>query len=534
MAGPSDFMFGNAPGAASYAAPLLNFGTVGSLPQDFQQGQQYQRERALQTAFKDGLPRLPDGSIDIRSMSDTLARLGGAQTAMPLVQTQMQMDAARQMSDAANGQPPGMPPATPQAQPAAAGPANITGKAPGDTAAPTLRTMVSEHYGGNVDSSTRIANMAKLLRVDPDAPLTPEMQSRISRGLAQRATAPGETAGAGASLGGSPAPVSDTDTSPPFAPTSSREVASASKPNNIGPSEGLLPGDSPAALEAGRAEVRRMQNAATAYANLNKPGAEGLQKRAGTREAELKAMEERLSKAAQRPADIREAGIKKQQELDAVHYDRLYGGLAAQGVTGEQMMQDATNARALLQHPDMYTGTGAELVNTGKKVLGALGIANPEGAAPLEALAKTKAAAIQNQINDLKAFTTELGGTSARIFAPQIALMQQAAQSTDTSLAGNLYLTTVQQRAGKLFAEVSQMANQYKQDHGTLDAKFERQMADYVRAHPLMRAAERNNPILLSKREFATPQDALAHGAKPGEIIRTPNGDYVQLKAPAR
>ena len=81
------------PSAPSYAAPLLGPALgqmLGSLPQDFQQGQQYARLRAQQTALAD--PNSPlsqalaKAGIDRNSLYGQLAVLGGAETVAPLAQ----------------------------------------------------------------------------------------------------------------------------------------------------------------------------------------------------------------------------------------------------------------------------------------------------------------------------------------------------------------------------------------------------------------------------------------------------------------
>jgi len=78
------------PAAPSYAAPLVDFSPLGKLTDSYFKGTQQGRTRDLQTAFKDGLPKNPDGSLDINAMTDTLARLGGADAAMPLMNLQIQ------------------------------------------------------------------------------------------------------------------------------------------------------------------------------------------------------------------------------------------------------------------------------------------------------------------------------------------------------------------------------------------------------------------------------------------------------------
>ena len=78
------------PAPPNYAAPIVDFSTLGNLYKDYFQGTQQHRTLGLQNAFKGGVPKNPDGSIDIGAMTDTLAKLGGADAAMPLMQLQIQ------------------------------------------------------------------------------------------------------------------------------------------------------------------------------------------------------------------------------------------------------------------------------------------------------------------------------------------------------------------------------------------------------------------------------------------------------------
>jgi hypothetical protein len=55
----------NAPSGMSFAPPLMPFMQAADLPNDYFQGQQRARTTALQSAFAGGVPKNPDGSIDI-------------------------------------------------------------------------------------------------------------------------------------------------------------------------------------------------------------------------------------------------------------------------------------------------------------------------------------------------------------------------------------------------------------------------------------------------------------------------------------
>lgn len=82
------------PGGGSYMPPKIDFSPLGQLPNAYYQGQQAQHTLALENAFPNGLPT-KNGQVDIGAMTDTLARLGGAQAAMPLVK----LDIMRQIGE---------------------------------------------------------------------------------------------------------------------------------------------------------------------------------------------------------------------------------------------------------------------------------------------------------------------------------------------------------------------------------------------------------------------------------------------------
>jgi hypothetical protein len=63
MAGASDYMVGNAPQGASYAAPLIGFmlgERIAGLPEQYFRGTQHARTLALQNAYPNGMPMTTD------------------------------------------------------------------------------------------------------------------------------------------------------------------------------------------------------------------------------------------------------------------------------------------------------------------------------------------------------------------------------------------------------------------------------------------------------------------------------------------
>ena len=76
----------NAPTPASYQSPVVDFSPLANLANKYFEGTQQRRTLALQSAFENGVPTRPDGSIDYAAMSKTLAKYGDtglAQAGMP-------------------------------------------------------------------------------------------------------------------------------------------------------------------------------------------------------------------------------------------------------------------------------------------------------------------------------------------------------------------------------------------------------------------------------------------------------------------
>jgi hypothetical protein len=203
MPGASDYMVGNAPAAASYAAPLLNFAPVANYPQDYFQGQQRQRELALQQPFVD--PPTGQPMTDPIAINKELMRRGGAPYAQNYADKLLPMIASaianKPISDVLSGNTAPSPgpaannpnaagpanlrnsPQTPQAQP------QLSSAGADNNGAPTVRSIAAELFGGR-DVSPMIPRFAAAVGVDPDAPLNPQQAMRVQAIMRPRAPQP--------------------------------------------------------------------------------------------------------------------------------------------------------------------------------------------------------------------------------------------------------------------------------------------------------------------------------------------------------
>lgn len=245
----ADFSVVPSPRPADYAGPVRDLGSqIAGIPGSYYAGKQQQAEMAMREAFPNGLPKNPDGSINVAAAMDQGARVGGAQWVSPLMQmllySQAGTDAAGNAGNIEAGapgysgapssapgpqvsaaQPPGMPPVG-RAVPPAQQPSPVA-----NAGAPTLRTTIAE-LAGNKDADDIIGVASRAFRIPADAPLTPQQEAEVKTYASQRLAA------------ASTKSTSDAGSGPPFAPMIPRDGAKPTEPNRppSGPVAGPTPG----------------------------------------------------------------------------------------------------------------------------------------------------------------------------------------------------------------------------------------------------------------------------------------------------
>jgi hypothetical protein len=304
-----------------------------------------------------------------------------------------------------------------------------------------------------------------------------------------------------------------------------------------------------------RAQADKVESGAKIQAGPIKiePKAEGLRKAAddadATRTRVLDAIKQEASptdteklmraQGVGTPAQLEAAKTQatKQTESDVAQYGELHKGLAGAGLAAANGYDYNRQAKALLSDPSFYSGSmeGANLAI--KRFLSGVGI-DPGAALPQEAFRKVMAANIQQQITSLKAETEAMGEKGGRIFAPQIELMERAAQNPDNSIAANRYLTEVATRSADRTLKIADMADDYKKAHGALDAGFEKDIRNWIVKNPLFTPQELANPksIGAPKDQGQAPQGtggysegATATNPKTGERMIYQKGKWAPL-----
>lgn len=511
-----DFTFGglpNAPAPASYAAPLLSFQPLGDLGKSYFEGTQEKNTLDKQQLFRNGIPRDPSGNLDLNKITDMVAKTGGYEGVAPLIGQAMQLKAGSDLANAGApqqgqpGQPPPAPAANggPTAAPAPGQPTlSATGSDVGDQGAPTIRSMVTE-FGGGKEMTPVISQIVRQLRINPDGPLNAGQAGQVKQLYAQL--------NGGAGTAQSPGQPGDQPAQAPAA-------VSAPQP---GSPAGVLQGDSIAASQALRDRAANIQRYATAYANINKPAAEEAQKTSAALSAQADKMDERLSTASKRPADIQEKQIEEQNKDDVTRYGKQLSGIQASASTANRMLdQYVPLAEAIYNDPNVKTGVGENWDLAWKKVKNLFDPGNTESLGQ-EAYRKVTAGSVLNQVEQLKDDTSAVGG-GGRIFQAQLQLMQEAAGSPDNTLPALRTLTEIAKRAALASKEVAKMANAYKGGH--LDAAFAQKVDDYFSdpKHAMFRADELADIRRVAPPLVKTPADLQKIGWKDGQPFKTPDG----------
>lgn len=551
--GASDYMLPGAPQGNSYAAPIVNFGEIGNLPQAWQQGQQYARQRALQTAFPNGLPMDPaTGQVDIKAIADTFAKYGDIKEMMPLLQQQMGIQAGQMVNNAGN--PPGAQPSGPMAPQPAAGPAAMTGQFPQQPGiTPTgmdastrgqtpgkdnLRQLMTERQ---IDiNSPEGKNVVTYLRsngIGLDNDLSDEQSAKIRDGLSQLRSQRSTTTQVSRDEGTSqppfaassrevaqntpPAGVSSNDqrtatqpgaAQPPFAPQQ------RTAPEEIGSRLINAPGDSWQKADNLGKTIDSISKAVTAGGrSLTQQQVEGAKATIANLTEQRKAMVERLTESAKIPAEVQKKRYEAITAADVKQHEALFNGVQALGNDSMGMRDNVLLQRQLVNHPDFKPGPLAEQTLFLQRMVPALA-GNPQAS---ELYKKILSNNMLHLVGTLKDTSSQLGDSNGRIFKPMIDMVQQASGTLENSKGGLRGLAELQYRTLMRNVEIANMQLDYKGGHyerlpaefkkdipkqvGLLDDNYVRGMRDWMAKHPILTPQERANPLLLEKASAIDP-----------------------------
>lgn len=413
----------------------------------------------LRDAFKNGVPTLPDGSIDYSAMQRTLYQKGGLEqgnalsgiaaraselTALngadgppqqPIVgpstsRNSVAIDPSKR-ADSGAGQPP-------QAQPQAS-------QQPAQQ--PTVMTVLAAQGIPNHQLQAAADSVARQIGVDPTAPLN--LQDPQVRNVLAPAVAQLKRSGIGQVQ-----PPQPGDNAPaPLAPQDDQvlkrlTLLAASQDKSIAAAAQTRLKSYLAAREP-TAEIKNY-----AYASKN-PGMDERTQENATAEARGKVQGETYAKKYESIAD---AGTKAQQEIPQL-----------------QMLQEQMN------DPNFFSGAGEKYNFLYKQLKAAVGI-DPNASVPQEFLRKATAANVLGSLGQLKGL--------GQIRVAEIGLAKDASAAPNTSVPANKLLTEMSIRTHQRNADIADLAQAYVQKNGGLDAGFDKVATDYGKAHPLFTDAE--------------------------------------------
>jgi hypothetical protein len=540
MAGARDYLTVEGPSPASYQLPIIDLGSqIARIPQSYFEGQQNAVTRAKQTAFQNGLPMTTDQNgnpiVDINAITNTSAKVGGADYVDKLLpflfkQQLLQQDQgsgsgpARPNPPAAASPNTGQPPQTwtPMAPTAATGPSGITGEhlsTGGGSIFPYKPgTSPPQIIGGGAEED------GVGLGGQP-APFAGQRTGGVPVGV----SGAGQPIG-GIGLGNSPR-VRQEDTNQ-YNATASPADARSNGPQSM-PGAALTP--------AGWLQQGGTPQSFVDYANqrarqLAIAGETEAAKIWQSRAAPIMDAIRQAGELTPEQKNARDPGVmnyqlqQEQQKNTVARYGKVYEGINAAASSGAEILPELQLARSLMNQPGFYSGAGEGATLLYKRVLAspigqAFG-ADPNAPVPQEAFRKIMAANVLNQVNQLKAESSAVGG-GGRIFQAQIELMEKAAQNPDNSVASNRLLTEIGFRGAQRSQQIGDLAANYK--GGNLDPGFDKMLRQWQASHPVFTADELRDPRIIAAPVFANVQQAKAAGIRSGAPVKLPDGRIMAM-----
>lgn len=540
------------------ASSRADFSKLPGMLDSYYKGRDEAAKNDLRDAFKDGVPTTADGQPDFAAMGKALFQKGDVGSGVSLSNLDIQrkqlaagQDAAAAMGRLENGAQTPQPQPQPQivsppsinrsgstpVAPALGGgqtqPQANAGPPPGPPAAPqqgaTLTQILAAQGIPNDQLGPAAASVGRQLGLqDPNQPinlqdpqvrnvLVPAIQQLKRMGIGQVAQ-PGQP------------PQQDI---PPVNPQQNQGTFGA--PSAIATRGAIPTGTDP--------EIQKQIAVYTAIAsNPNYP--KSVQDAAQTR---LKALQDQ----GQPTGPMKEYDLYRRQGGDALFADfqaqneakktgateeaklnaTKYQGLVDAGVKAQQEIPQLQMLQSQMDDPNFFSGAGEKYNLFYKRLKSAVGI-DPDAAVPQEFLRKATAANVLGSLGGLKGL--------GQIRNAEIKMAQSAAAAPENSIPANKLLVEISLRTHQRNADIADLAQNYKEQNGTLDAGFDKLVTQYGRQHPLFSDAEikdfhnvigeapKTAQASASPVKFSSPSEvhaAVAAGKmKKGDTFTDPNG----------
>lgn len=523
---------------ANAAQTNANF-DLGQLNKSYFEGQNQQASQDLRNAFKGGVPLDASGQPDFNTMARTLFQKGAldqglAATKMGIAQQQMKFGQA-QSSDIARVEGGGAPSSAPLVIPPSVNRSATATVAPpisgnsGPTAKPsatsggtTIMQVLDAQGIPNDQLGAASASVARQIGVSPTDQIDindPQVRNVLVPAIAQlKRMGIGQVIPQGQAVPapqavprGQPSPVTNqvTSAAAPAVPSRAEQLIAYYGAMLADP---RTPKQN-AELAKTRLEALQKSNELTQdqknYAQAKLEGFQGtLQDFLADNEAKKTAATEDAKLSATKYQSLVDAGVKAQQEIPQL-----------------ELLQQQMN------DPNFFSGSGERYNLAYKRLKSAFGI-DPDAAVPQEFLRKATAANVLGSLGALKGL--------GQIRVAEINMAREAAAAPDNSVPANKLLVEISKRTHERNSEIADMAQNYKEQNGALDAGFDKKVTAYYKAHPLFTddeikdwhkvIGETKSASSTSGKDqtFSSPADvhaAVAAGRlKKGDTFTDPNG----------
>ncbi|MEY9709672.1 hypothetical protein [Bradyrhizobium elkanii] len=158
-----------------------------------------------------------------------------------------------------------------------------------------------------------------------------------------------------------------------------------------------------------------------------------------------------------------------------------YQTLVESGTKAQMEIPQLELLQEQMKDPNFFSGAGEKYNLLYKRLKSAVGI-DPEAAVPQEYLRKATAANVLSSLGALKGL--------GQIRVAEINMAREAAASPENSVPANQLLVEISKRTHQRNADIAEMAQNYKEKNGVLDAGFDKAVTQYYKQHPLFTDAE--------------------------------------------
>jgi len=486
-----------------------DFAAFGDPVKSFFDANKQRAEFDQRRAFKDGVPTDENGQPDFAAISKTLFQkgdLGQGIAAANLDLQRQQLKAGQQASEGMRslegGQPPqpstivSPPSANRSATAVVAPPLNKggvqssgspQGDQPGSIVGLVSAAGIPDELAGPV-----IQQVSALTKTDPNATLNPAVAQRVQ----QVVQAAAQRMKSGQPQQGAPAPAPAAV--PQAAPPQAAPQAAPAPPVNPQQNQGTF-GAPPAtptrgAVPTGNDPEIQKQIATYTYIASNPNFPKSVQEAALAR---LKALQEQGAPTG----PMKEYDLYRRQGGNLPFNDWLadneskktaateeaklgaqkYQSLVENGTKAQMEIPQLDLLKEQMNDPNFFSGAGEKYNLLYKRLKAAVGI-DPEAAVPQEYLRKATAANVLSSLGALKGL--------GQIRVAEINMAREAAASPENSVPANKLLVEISKRTHERNADIAEMAQNYKEKNGVLDAGFDKAVTQYYKQHPLFTDAE--------------------------------------------